>query len=56
MNGNRFHGIEERGSDVKWAELPGPVAWRGVFPKKASDPGGWLPAPPRLLRVSGCWG
>ena len=52
---NRFHGIEERGSGVKWAELPGPVAWRKVFPKKTSDPGGWLPAPPRLLRTSGCW-
>ena len=47
---------EERGSDVKWAELPGPVAWRKVFPKKAPDPGGWFPAPPRLLRLSGCWG
>ena len=46
---------EERGSGVKWAELPGPVAWRKVFPKKTSDPGGWLPAPPRLLRTSGCW-
>ncbi len=46
---------EEMGSDVKWAELPGPVTWRKVFPKKASDPGGWFPAPPRLLRTSGCW-
>ena len=39
---------EERGSDVKWAELPGPVAWRKVFPKKASDHGGWFSRFPSL--------